>query len=157
MLKNQISGWRVERSHTKKNGGGSCAYKNYTGMHRMQAAQLQHVPDYPVVDLDKDSVDLLRNKFEIKRGLSPEERFPIVSKRARYMEKAMISSYAFVLVLGTELRVRPKEGDGRAVLRVNEKKFYTSMDLSGKPVSINDFLQIPYGNQCLSEWGKYCG
>ena len=42
MLKNQISGWRVERSHTKKNGGGSCAYKNYTGMHRMQAAQLQH-------------------------------------------------------------------------------------------------------------------
>ena len=37
------------------------------------------VPDYPVVDLDKDSVDLLRNKFEIKRGLSPEERFPIVS------------------------------------------------------------------------------
>mgnify|MGYP000591611997 CR=1 FL=1 len=26
------------------------------------------VPDYPVVDLDKDSVDLLRNKFEIKRA-----------------------------------------------------------------------------------------
>lgn len=115
------------------------------------------VPDYPVVDLDKDSVDLLRNKFEIKRGLSPEERFPIVSKRVKYMEKAIISTYAFVVVFGTEFRVKSKEGDGRAVLRVNEKKFYTSMDLSGKPVSINDFLQIPYGNQCLSEWGKYCG
>ena len=115
------------------------------------------VPDYPVVDLDKDSVDLLRNKFEIKRGLSPEERFPIVSKRVKYMEKAIISTYAFVVVFGTEFRVKAKEGDGRAVLRINEKKFYTSMDLSGEPVSINDFLQIPYGNQCLSEWGKYCG
>ena len=36
MLKNQISGWRVERSHTKKNGGGSCAHENNTGMYRMQ-------------------------------------------------------------------------------------------------------------------------
>ena len=115
------------------------------------------VPDYPVVDLDKDAVDLLRSKFEIKRGLSPEERFPIVSKRVKYMEKAIISTYAFVVVFGSEFRVKSKAGDGRAVLRVNEKKFYTSMDLSGEPVSINDFLQIPYGNQCLSEWGKYCG
>lgn len=115
------------------------------------------VPDYPVVDLDKDSVDLLRSKFVIKRGLSPEERFPIVSKRVKYVEKAIISTYAFVVVFGTEFRVKSKEGDGRAVLRINEKKFYTSMELSGEPVSINDFLQIPYGNQCLSEWGKYCG
>ena len=42
MLTKRISGWRVEDRITKKNGGGSCAYKNYTGMHRMQAAQLQH-------------------------------------------------------------------------------------------------------------------
>ena len=115
------------------------------------------VPDYPVVDLDKDAVDLLRSKFEIKRGLSPEERFPIVSKRVKYMEKAIISTYAFVVVFGSEFRVKSKAGDGRAVLRINEKKFYTSMELSGESVSINDFLQIPYGNQCLSEWGKYCG
>ena len=115
------------------------------------------VPDYPVVDLDKDAVDLLRSKFEIKRGLSPEERFPIVSKRVKYMEKAIISTYAFVVVFGSEFSVKSKAGDGRAVLRINEKKFYTSMELSGESVSINDFLQIPYGNQCLSEWGKYCG
>lgn len=115
------------------------------------------VPDYPVVDLDKDAVDLLRSKFEIKRGLSPEERFPIVSKRVKYMEKAIISTYAFVVVFGSEFRVKSKAGDGRAVLHINEKKFYTSMELSGESVSINDFLQIPYGNQCLSEWGKYCG
>ena len=75
----------------------------------------------------------------------------------KYMEKAIISTYAFVVVFGTEFRVKAKEGDGRAVLRINEKKFYTSMELSGESVSINDFLQIPYGNQCLSEWGKYCG
>ena len=42
MLKNQNFRLESGRSHTKKNGGGSCAYKNYTGMHRMQAAQLQH-------------------------------------------------------------------------------------------------------------------
>lgn len=54
-------------------------------------------------------------------------------------------------------RAAISRGIGRAVLRINEKKFYTSMELSGESVSINDFLQIPYGNQCLSEWGKYCG
>lgn len=115
------------------------------------------VPDYPVVDLDKDAVDLLRSKFAIKRGLSPEERFPIVSKRVKYVERSLIASYSFVVVFGTEFRVKSKEGDGRAVLRINEKKFYTSMELSGEQVPINDFLQIPYGNQCLSEWGKYSG
>jgi len=34
---------REDRLTTKKlNGGGSRAHKDYTGMHRMQAAQLQY-------------------------------------------------------------------------------------------------------------------
>lgn len=115
------------------------------------------VPDYPVINLDQGSVDVIRSKFEIKRGLSPEERFPIVSKRVKYIEKMLIGSYTLVVVFGDAFRVKSKVGDGRAILRVNEKKFYTSMELSGEPVPINDFLQVPYGNQCLSEWGKYSG
>lgn len=115
------------------------------------------VPDYPVVNLEQGYVDKVRSKFEIKRGLSPEERFPIVSKRVKYVEKLLIDSYTFIVVFGDAFKVRTKPEDGRAVLRVHEKKFYTSMELSGDPVPINDFLQIPYGNQCLSEWGKYCG
>lgn len=115
------------------------------------------VPDYPTVDLDAVILKAVRSKYVIKRGLKPEERFPIVSKRVKYAEKELMNSYSLVVVFGKDFRVKSKPGDGRAILRVNEKKFYTSMELSGEEVPINDFLQIPYGNQCLSEWGKYSG
>ena len=115
------------------------------------------VPDYPTVALSAELIERVRSKYEVKRGLTPEERFPIVSKRVKFAERELIDSYSFVVIFGNAFRVKSNGCDGKAVLRVNEKKFYTSLELSGAPVPINDFLQIPYVNQCLSEWGKYSG
>lgn len=115
------------------------------------------VPAYNAVAVDDETIQFLRGKFPIERGLSPEARFPIVSKRVKYIERELINSYQFIVVFGKEFSVKSKPDDGRAVLRVNEKRFYTSLELSGTSVPINDFLQIPYANQCLSEWGKYRG
>lgn len=112
------------------------------------------VPEYEVVSLEEDALTTLRNKFPIKRGLSPEERFPIVARRVKFIERALIDSYKFVVVFGKKFPVKSKPDDGRAVLRINEKRFYTSMELSGTEVPIIEFLQVPYANQCLSEWGK---
>ena len=99
----------------------------------------------------------MRTLRSILSAVTPEERFPIVSKRVKFAERELIDSYSFVVIFGNAFRVKSNGCDGKAVLRVNEKKFYTSLELSGAPVPINDFLQIPYGNQCLSEWGKYSG
>lgn len=113
------------------------------------------VPKHGTVPLDDTTLARLRSKFPIERGLSPEDRFPIVAKRVKLAERVLIESYPVVVVFGQEFKVKSKPDDGRAILRIHEKKFYTSMELSGMEVPINDFLQIPYANQCLSEWGKY--
>lgn len=115
------------------------------------------VKDYATVELEDGVLEELRKKFPIQRGLTPNERYPIVAKRVKHIERSLIANYQFVIVVGKEFPVKSKPDDGRAILRVNEKKFYTSMELSGAEVPINDFLQVPYANQCLSEWGKYSG
>ena len=115
------------------------------------------VPDYDVVPLEAELMTRLRKKYPIKKGLTPETRFPIVAKRVKFAEQALISSYTFVVVFGKAFKVRSTEEDGRAILRINEKQFYTSLSLSGSEVPINDFMQVPYANQCLSDWGKYSG
>lgn len=115
------------------------------------------VPSYEVKDLSDAEAKRLREKFPIERGTAPAARFEIVKKRVNFMEKQLIKSYDFVVVFGKQYNVKTKPGDGHAVLRVNAKKFYTSLELSGEEVPINGFLQIPYGNQPLSEWGKYSG
>lgn len=115
------------------------------------------VPDYPAVDLPTDLVQKLRHKYPIPRGIDPASRFDIVAKRVKYAERALIDTYSFVVVFGKEFSARPKVGDGRAVLTVNDKKFYTQLTLSGEPVPINDFLQVPYASLCLCDWGKYSG
>ena len=38
----QLSRLPVTRQHYEMKRGGSCAYKNYIRMYRMQAAELQH-------------------------------------------------------------------------------------------------------------------
>lgn len=116
-----------------------------------------NVRDYETVALKDTTLTRLRKKFPIERGLAPNERFPIVAKRVKYMERSLIASYQFISIFGKDFSVKSKFGDGRAILHVNEKKFYTHIELSGMEVPINDFLQVPYANQCLSEWGKYVG
>ena len=114
------------------------------------------VPKYSVSPMPDSLSEQVRAKFPIKRGLTPKERFNIVSKRVNMAEKEIIKSYTFVIVFGKDFKVKSTANDGRAILRINERHFYTSMELSGSPVPINDFMQIPYANLCLSDWGKYC-
>ena len=42
MLKISIAGYKRGAALQELNGGGSRAHKDHTGMHGMQAAQLQH-------------------------------------------------------------------------------------------------------------------
>lgn len=114
------------------------------------------VPAYDTHDLTKAQAEQLRKKFPIERGLEPAERFKIVQKRVDYMEKKLTDSYDFVVVFGNRAITKSKPGDGRAIMRVR-KNFCATMELSGEEVPINDFLQVPYGMQSLSEWGKYNG
>lgn len=115
------------------------------------------VPKYEAQPLTEDLALKVRTKFPIERGLSPEERFDIVSKRVRFTERALISRFNFVVVFGKQYNPTTKPGDGRAVMRVDSHHFYTSLQLSGENIPINDFMQLSYANQCLSEWGKYNG
>jgi len=113
------------------------------------------VPKHDAVPLKEELAAKVRKKFPIKRGLEPKERFDIVAKRVAMAERDIIASYNFVIVFGTAYSVKSKPNDGRAVLRINDRHFYTSMELSGSSVPINDFMQIPYANISLSEWGIY--
>lgn len=116
-----------------------------------------NIPDGVSESITTEQVELLRKKYPIARGIDPLDRLKIVANRVKYMEKQIISTFQFVVVFGSLYKVRTKENDGRAVLRINDKHFYTSMELSGQALPINEFLQIPYGNVSLSEWGKYSG
>jgi hypothetical protein len=113
------------------------------------------VPKYELKPAEQELVSTIRAKFPIERGLEQSERLKIVAKRVQYVERSIISSYRFIVVFGKYFNVKSIEGDGRAVLRVNEKKFYTTLMLSGKEVPINSFLQIPHASLCLSNWGMY--
>lgn len=116
-----------------------------------------NIPNQESTPLPDALATKLRTKYPVERGLSPEDRFAIVAKRTRMAERNLIDSYKFVVVFGNTFRVRTKESDGRAVFSVNDKRFYTRMELSGAEVPISDFLQIPYGNLSLCDWGLYNG
>lgn len=120
--------------------------KNYCG-----------VPSYDTIPLEGNICDEIRKKYPIARGTSVEETFKAVSSRVKMAEQKLIASYRFVVVFGNSFKVKSKSNDGRAVMRVNDRHFYTSMELGGEGVPINSFMQIPYANLCLSEWGKYDG
>lgn len=113
------------------------------------------VPDYPIKNLPPELMTTIRKKYPVERGLLPKDRYYIVAKRVKYAEQALMQRYSFIVVFGNEFHVKTKPEDGKAILTVHEKKFYTSLTLSGETIPINDFLQIPYANLYLSDWGKY--
>lgn len=113
-----------------------------------------NVPSYDLVPLRDDLCQLIRDKHPLKRGMSQQERAKIIQKRVELAEKQLISSYQLVIVFGKNYRVKTREDDGRAVIHV-KKGFIPTLELSGKEVPINDFLQLPYGNLTLLEWGNY--
>lgn len=115
------------------------------------------VPKYETQALPEALQEKLRSKFPLTRGMEPKERFSVVSKRVKYAEKELISSYDFVVVFGKQFNVKTHPGDGRAVMHVSDRGFIATLELSGEFVPINSFLQLGYANQSLSEWGKYSG
>lgn len=102
-------------------------------------------------------VTSLRKKHPIQTGLDPVQRAEVVAKRVRYAERAIIKEYTFVVVVGKGFHVKGREADGKAIMRVNERTLVPELELSGAPVPINLFLQVPYANQSLIEWSKYHG
>lgn len=110
------------------------------------------VPDYETVPPNEKLMKQTRGKYPIERGTPIVDRFIRVSKRIKYIESQLIQSYKFVVVFGKNFPVKAKEEDGRAILRINAKKFYTSLELSGEVVPINDFLQVDYASMCLCDW-----
>lgn len=110
------------------------------------------VPDYETLSPKDKLLEKTREKYPIQRGMQAEDRFSIVSKRIAFIEKQLIQSYKFVVIFGKNFPVKSAEEDGRAILRINSKKFYTSLELSGEIVPINDFLQVDYASMCLCDW-----
>ena len=113
------------------------------------------VPSYKTQPLSEELASKVRKKFPIERGSSPADRFNVVAKRVRFVEKALCSDFNFIVVFGKTYNPVTKPGDGRAVMYVDSRHLNASMYLSGEPVSINDFMQLSYANISLSEWGKY--
>ena len=113
-----------------------------------------NVPSYPLVPLDEKLCQRIRKDFPLKRGMSQEDRASIIQKRVELVENKLIASYQLVIVFGNTYKVKTKEDDGRAVIHI-DKAFVPTLELSGQTIPINDFLQLPYGNLTLLDWGKY--
>lgn len=110
------------------------------------------VPAYDSVPLSDNALALVRKRYPIPKGLTPEERFGIVSKRIKYCEREIIKSYKFVVVFGNQFVVHSKAEDGKAILYVNAKKFYTELMMGGEKMPINDFMRVDYASMCLCDW-----
>lgn len=110
--------------------------------------------DLPMVKLQSDIVELLDKKFPIERGCTVEERGYRTSKRVSLAEKTLIQRSKCIFCFGKLFNPHPKENDGRAVIFINNQ-FIPTLKLSGHDAPISSFLDVPWGNLALTEWGRY--
>lgn len=112
-------------------------------------------PDnYPVVKLDAGIAETLDKKHPIERGCTFEERAYKTSKRVALAEKAIIQQSKCIFCFGKLFNPHPKENDGRAVIYINNQ-FIPTLKLSGNDAPISSFLDVPWGNLALTEWGRF--
>lgn len=104
--------------------------------------------------LPKEIVAAMDAKYPIERGITKEMRMNLVSKRVAIAEKALIKQAKAVFCFGSAFKTYPKENDGRAVISINNQ-FIPSLKLSGNDAPIGSFLNVPWGNLSLTDWGKY--
>lgn len=114
----------------------------------------RYVPGKDFVKLPDDILKTLDEKYPIERGMLPEFRHLCTQKRVAMAEKELIHRARAVFCFGKAYRTYPKPDDGRAVISINNQ-FIPSLKLSGNDAHIGAFLNIPWGNMALTEWGKY--
>lgn len=102
--------------------------------------------------LDQATVDLLKKKFPVERGINAERRAFLVSKRVALAEKELIRKSKVIFCFGSLFKPAAKANDGRAVCLI-DSQFVPTMLLSGERTIINEFLGLQEANLPLMKWG----